>query len=217
MGAEGASPTQRKRDPERRRREIVQAATEMLLEGSILSHRAVAQRAGVPLGATTYYFSSLHDLREAAVCQLAEEVTVELTDLAEQVAAADGDPRVLARLLHDYLTDTAQVRADAALYSAASQHEDLRHIALRWVDGFVELASGWTDPATARAIRSAVAGATTTRSACWPKRTWGTSETSSNTPVCTGLPDSASKVAAPTNLSADSVGTTRTECPASLS
>lgn len=128
MGAEGASPTRRKRDPERRRQEIVRAATEMLLEGSTLSHRAVAQRAGVPLGATTYYFSSLHDLREAAVCQLAEEVTVELTDLAEQVAAADGDPRVLARLLHDYLTDTAQVRADAALYSAASQHEDLRHI-----------------------------------------------------------------------------------------
>ena len=159
MGAEGASPTQRKRDPERRRREIVQAATEMLLEGSILSHRAVAQRAGVPLGATTYYLSSLHDLREAAVCQLAEEVTVELTDLAEQVAAADGDPRVLARLLHDYLTDTAQVRADAALYSAASQHEDLRHIALRWVDGFVELASGWTDPATARAIVVFIDGA----------------------------------------------------------
>ena len=72
-------------------------------------------------------------------------------------------------------------------------------------------------PATARANRSAVAGATTTRSASWPIRTCGTSWTSSKTPVCTGWPESASKVAAPMNRSADRVGTTRTAWPASVS
>ena len=72
-------------------------------------------------------------------------------------------------------------------------------------------------PATARANRSAVAGATTTRSASWPIRTCGTSGTSSKTPVCTGWPESASNVAAPMNRSADRVGTTRTAWPASVS
>jgi hypothetical protein len=71
-------------------------------------------------------------------------------------------------------------------------------------------------PAAARASRSAVAGATRTRSACWPSRTCGTSGTSVNTSVVTGCPDSASQVAAPTNCSALAVGITRTLCPASV-
>ena len=57
-------------------------------------------------------------------------------------------------------------------------------------------------PMAARASRSAVAGATTTRSAFWPMRTWATSGTSDQTSVVTGLPDSASKVAAPTKCRA---------------
>ena len=54
-------------------------------------------------------------------------------------------------------------------------------------------------PWAALASRSAVAGATTTRSAVWPIRTCGTSWTSVQTSVATGLPDSAAQVAAPTN------------------
>ena len=71
-------------------------------------------------------------------------------------------------------------------------------------------------PCAARASRSAVAGATTTRSASWPSFTCGTDGTSAKTPVCTGWPDSASNVAAPMNSSADAVGSTRTECPDSV-
>src|SRR3712207_2376626 len=47
-------------------------------------------------------------------------------------------------------------------------------------------------------------------------RTWATSSTSDHTSVVTGLPDSASKVAAPTNCRAAAVGTTRTSCPDSV-
>ena len=53
-------------------------------------------------------------------------------------------------------------------------------------------------PAAARASRSAVAGATMTRSALWPSLTWGTSCTSSQTADVTGSPDSAAQVASPT-------------------
>jgi hypothetical protein len=65
-------------------------------------------------------------------------------------------------------------------------------------------------PCAALASRFAVAGTTSTRSASLPIRTCWTSGTSVKTPVCTGFPDSASKVAAPTKFSAASVGTTRT-------
>ena len=71
-------------------------------------------------------------------------------------------------------------------------------------------------PVAARASRSAVAGATTTRSASWPIRTCGTAVMSDHTSVCTGLPDNADQVAAPTKFSAAWVGTTVTSCPASV-
>ena len=59
-------------------------------------------------------------------------------------------------------------------------------------------------------------GATTTRSAPCPSRTCGTSWTDVQTSVCTGLPDSADQVGAPTNCRADAVGTTVTSWPASV-
>ncbi len=71
-------------------------------------------------------------------------------------------------------------------------------------------------PWAAFASTSAVAGATTTRSASWPIRTCGTSWTSFQTSAETGLPESAAQVAAPTKCSAAAVGTTVTSCPDSV-
>src|SRR5689334_15538969 len=71
-------------------------------------------------------------------------------------------------------------------------------------------------PWAALARMSAVAGATTTRSALCPIRTCGTTCTSVQTSVETGLPDSAAQVGAPTNSSAAAVGTTVTSCPDSV-
>jgi hypothetical protein len=72
-------------------------------------------------------------------------------------------------------------------------------------------------PAAARASRSAVAGATMTRSAVWPSLTCGTSATPVQTSVVTGSPDSADHVGSPTKRRASGVGITRTECPDSFS
>jgi hypothetical protein len=63
-------------------------------------------------------------------------------------------------------------------------------------------------PLAARESKSAVAGATITKSAPWPMRTCGTSATSSQTSEISGLPESASQVAEPTKFSAAGVGTT---------
>jgi hypothetical protein len=71
-------------------------------------------------------------------------------------------------------------------------------------------------PVAARASRSAVAGATTIKSASCPSRTWFTRWTSSKTLLLTGLPERASQVATPTNRVAASVGMTVTSWPASV-
>lgn len=70
---------------EQRRRSIVDAAVELLCEGGIgaIRHRAVAERAGVPLSATTYYFKSIDDLVASAIerCSIHEhERMQELVD-----------------------------------------------------------------------------------------------------------------------------------------
>jgi DNA-binding transcriptional regulator YbjK len=54
---------------ERRRQELVTAAAALLRSGGFeaVRHRAVAERAGLPLASTTYYFSSLEELVTAAV------------------------------------------------------------------------------------------------------------------------------------------------------
>jgi DNA-binding transcriptional regulator YbjK len=54
---------------ERRRHELVSAAAALLRSGGFdaVRHRAVAERAGLPLASTTYYFESLDDLVLAAV------------------------------------------------------------------------------------------------------------------------------------------------------
>ncbi|MBB3662986.1 MULTISPECIES: TetR/AcrR family transcriptional regulator [Prauserella salsuginis group] len=53
---------------ERRRNALVRAAAELLSEGGFdaIRHRAVAERAGLPLASTTYYFDSLDELVSAA-------------------------------------------------------------------------------------------------------------------------------------------------------
>ncbi|NYV72786.1 TetR/AcrR family transcriptional regulator [Streptomyces sp. UH6] len=156
---DSTGPKRSRRDPEARRRAIVQAAAELLMGSGDLTHRQVAERAGVPLGATTYYFATLGELREAALAQLADSLNNHLARIADEVAAANGDATVLAGQLHAYLSDVEQVRADAALYSSAAQDPALRHLALRWFDGFIQLTAALTDPTTARNIAVYVEGA----------------------------------------------------------
>src|SRR2546428_635617 len=69
-------------------------------------------------------------------------------------------------------------------------------------------------PWARRAMRLAVAGATTTTSASLAKRTWSTSPGRSQSDVCTGLPVSAANVSLPTKRVADSVITTVTSARA---
>lgn len=56
----------------RRRTRLIEAAGELLLDGGFdaVRHRAVAERAQLPLASTTYYFSSLEELMAEAAGQV---------------------------------------------------------------------------------------------------------------------------------------------------
>ncbi|TWF94766.1 TetR/AcrR family transcriptional regulator [Saccharopolyspora dendranthemae] len=90
---------------ERRRQALVTAAAQLLVEGGFdaVRHRAVAERAGLPLASTTYYFSSLEDLISAAVEHNArEELTAgraRLADLSEQPRSTEAVIELLLDLL----------------------------------------------------------------------------------------------------------------------
>jgi DNA-binding transcriptional regulator YbjK len=90
---------------ERRRQALVEAASELLVEGGFdaVRHRAVAERAGLPLASTTYYFDSLDELITAAVeFHGRGELTscrARLVDLSENLT----DDDVLIELILDLL------------------------------------------------------------------------------------------------------------------
>ncbi|HVW44229.1 MAG TPA: TetR family transcriptional regulator C-terminal domain-containing protein [Amycolatopsis sp.] len=83
---------------ERRRAALVEAAADLLLEGGFdaIRHRAVAERAGLPLASTTYYFDSLDDLVTAAV---AHRCRVDLDEGKAQLAALGAEHRDVAALV----------------------------------------------------------------------------------------------------------------------
>ena len=90
---------------ERRRQELVTAAAALLRAGGFdaVRHRAVAERAGLPLASTTYYFASLEDLVTAAVERTSRD---ELAEGCAQLAALPGGPvgtRELVELVLDQL------------------------------------------------------------------------------------------------------------------
>ena len=115
-------PKRAKRDPEGRRRAIIEAAAEIIArEGTRkLTHRRVAQQAGVPLGSTTQYFSSIDELRRAALAELARLIEEDYDEMFRAVDAAGGTAQAYAHELNAYLADAEQVAIDTAFYSTAA-------------------------------------------------------------------------------------------------
>lgn len=123
--------TRRRRDPEARRREIVAAAAELIVEVGVdgVTHRMVAARAGVPLGATTQYFDTLDDLRTAALRALADEVDARLDGVRIALEQRGPTPAVIADLIAEGLDDAHAVKADRAVVTAAVHDPGLRELA----------------------------------------------------------------------------------------
>ena len=91
----------------RRRETIIEAAAALIERQGYdaLTHRAVAAEAAVPLGSTTYYFTSLADLRRDAVALLVEREAAAAEALAP-VRRQNRRPASVARLVLELLYGT---------------------------------------------------------------------------------------------------------------
>jgi TetR/AcrR family transcriptional regulator, regulator of biofilm formation and stress response len=122
-----------------------------------VTHRAVAEEAGVPLGSTTYYFDSRDDLLQQALEHVAASEVVRYGELGDELRTVKS-PRELADRLIDELVAAARDRiayiAEYELWLEAGRRPELREAAQRWCDaeqrsvaGAME-ALGSADPAT---------------------------------------------------------------------
>lgn len=125
----------RPRDPEGRKHALAVATLEVIAEVGIgrTTHRAVAARADVPLGATTYYFPTLADLIAAGLAYASTDLDRLMRDWADQLGDGTNLPERCTELLAGYLADPARVITEYELFLAAARTPDLRPLADSWL------------------------------------------------------------------------------------
>jgi DNA-binding transcriptional regulator YbjK len=130
-----------------RRNAILRAAIELIGdEGSdALTHRAVAERARVPLSATTYYFTSKEDLFEEAVALAADEEAERFEQLVLELApraltAKDWAREIAAAIAADIEAEPARPMALFEFGLAAVRRAPLRAEVARWEKAHLRLA-----------------------------------------------------------------------------
>ncbi|MFE0188097.1 TetR/AcrR family transcriptional regulator [Streptomyces sp. NPDC058989] len=163
MAGQGA--TKRRYDPKRRIAEITTATEKVIAERGIegLTHRAVAEQAGVPLGATTYHFATKDDLIQAALQRAVDRYATYLADWVAQ--RPELTPEQLAVLLTDALMGCFGPQRDSQvmefeLYLAALRRPALRPIADRFIELSIDALMPYVDPLTARTAAVATNGLT---------------------------------------------------------
>ncbi len=147
-------------DPARRER-IAEAAIAVALEHGLdaVTHRKVAAEAGVPLGSTTYYFSTIDDLLSVAMEKAAQR-SVEHLRIWESSICADAD---LAAALADYVIDSlgesrTSTVFEYGLYALAYSRPTLRKAAWDWDQGLVDVLRKRTDAITGRLLAVTLCG-----------------------------------------------------------
>jgi DNA-binding transcriptional regulator YbjK len=122
-----------------RREQILEAALRLIGRSGreSITHRAVAEEAGVPLGSTTYYFKSRDDLLGQALEHVAAEEIERYGLLGEELRGVRSG-RELADRLVDELVSAAEDRvaytAEYELWLEAGRRPELREAAQSWCD-----------------------------------------------------------------------------------
>ena len=158
--ADGPTRRGRRHDPERRER-LVAAALEVIAEHGIAgaTHRAIARAADVPLGSTSYHFSSIDELQSAAFTVLAEHAAGALEERMSAAADAETALDVLTRhLTEDLLGDQRTLVLAVELYVAAGRRPELRAVTQNWMLRNRRALERHFDPVTARELDALVEG-----------------------------------------------------------
>lgn len=137
-----------------RKQQIIEAAAVLVLESGVsaLSHRKIADRAGVPLGSTTQHFASLAQLKAATLEYLAASVDEEVQKSAQELQTSTDIPKTIAKILTDYLASIKNTHTEAALYVASIEYQELRQLTVRWFEQLTERLAQYMSAEAARAI-----------------------------------------------------------------
>lgn len=143
---------------EARRRELIDAALVVLGREGLagLTHRAIAQEAGVPLASASYHFAGIDDLIAVAMRRGIE-------DLARSLAAVPpgGGLGQLADLLAAELNGNRQLllaEYEAYLYLARRPHQRPDSL-LAWLDVLCDTFASELDAAQRRSFQATIEGA----------------------------------------------------------
>ncbi len=122
-----------------RREQILEATLRVIgREGrEAVTHRAVAEEAGVPLGSTTYYFDSRDDLLGQALEHVAAQEVERYTRLGEELRAVKSGRDLADRLISELVAaaeDRVAYIAEYELWLEAGRRPDLREAAQSWCD-----------------------------------------------------------------------------------
>ncbi|RKT31918.1 TetR family transcriptional regulator [Microbacterium sp. AG1240] len=152
----------RPNDPDRRDR-IIDACLDVISRSGVAgtSHRKVAARAAVPLGAMTYYFDGMDDLLREAFTRFATTVS----DRFERRMAAASDPAtaqeaVTAIILEDVFGDDRDLILSHELYTLAAREPAYRSITTGWMQRSRAALEHHFDPETARLLDALIEGLT---------------------------------------------------------
>lgn len=144
-----------------RRTEIIQAAFALLPEvgADNLTHRMVAAKANVPLGSTTYYFSSLDELVHEALRFAADLTSDELARVKQRLANSDDVVATLCSMVDSYLNGHTHMIIWNELYTSASHRPELRPLARVWSEGLADILSVYMSQEAAMAVTMFIDGA----------------------------------------------------------
>lgn len=122
-----------------RRRQLLEVTIDIIAsEGTdAVTHRRVAELAGVPLGSTTYYFTSREDMLFQALRHFGEQeanaVQQHLLDVTRRPRTARGcADRVLALIAPQTSTDRLRTVAQFALLTEAARRPKLAPVVREW-------------------------------------------------------------------------------------
>src|SRR4051794_40779813 len=148
------TPSRQRRNPrsdraEARHRALLDAALEIIGREGIdaVSHRKVAELAGVPLGSTTYYFTSRDDMLVQALEHFARGEIAALDRTLGSVSAEhwaqEGAPGFVQRLVDLAEPQLGEGRwrglAQYALFQEAARRPELRPIVQAWNEAWWEV------------------------------------------------------------------------------
>src|SRR3954452_4687273 len=150
----------RRYDPDRRER-LIATALDVIAEHGVAgaSHRVIARAADVPLGSTTYHFSTLDDLLAAAFTVHAEAVADALEERMRDVTDSDAALQALVgHLTQDLLADDRALVLAVELYLAAARRPALRAVTEAWMRRSRRALELHFDAVTARELDALVEG-----------------------------------------------------------